>query len=157
MENRQKIQRLFIFDYWCTRKLSDFIANQNHFKERSGCLAFLSHIINAQKIWYDRILADNHPDTELWHEYELGDIKREAGEIHKKWVALIGDHDLNIDTVIAYQNSRGAKFNNMIHEICTHIILHGQHHRAQINLLLRSSEIQPPSIDYIHYIRSIKE
>lgn len=154
MGNRQKIQRLFIFDFWCSRKLSDFLTNQAPFDDQPACTAFLSHIINAQYIWYDRVLRDSHSNTELWHEYELAAIKREASKIHKKWIALIGDHDLDMDSVISYQNSKGTLFKNSFHDICTHIILHGQHHRAQINLLLRSSGIQPTPIDYIHYIRS---
>lgn len=157
MSHRQSIQKLFIFDLWCTRKISDLLVEYDEFSSRPACIAFLSHIINAQRIWFDRVLGLNISQTELWEEFELTEIRREAKEVHKMWVDLIGDHDMDMDAKIVYQNSKGANFSNRFSDICTHLILHGQHHRAQINLLLNQADISPPPIDYIHYIRSIKQ
>lgn len=153
MDLRQSIQRLFIFDLWCSRKLTDFIEETGEFREFETCVSFLSHIVNAQQIWFDRILGIDINDTEPWDEIDIGLIKSEAGEIHKRWIDLIGDHDLDLESRIVYQNSGGVTCINSITDICNHIILHGQHHRAQISLLLSRSGISPPSIDYINYAR----
>lgn len=157
MNQRQSIQKLFIFDLWCTQKLTSLLIDNDDFSSRQACISFLSHIINAQRIWFDRVLDLNISQTKLWEEFELAEISREAKEIHKMWIDLIGDHDMDMDAKIVYQNSKGTSFSNGFSDICTHLILHGQHHRAQINLLLSQADIQPPSIDYIHYIRVMKQ
>lgn len=153
MEFRQSIQRLFIFDLWCSCQLTDYIRETGKFREYKTCVSLSSHIINAQQIWFDRILGIDINDTKPWDEIDIGLIKSEAGEIHKRWIDLIGDHDLDLESRIVYQNSGGVTCINSITDICNHIILHGQHHRAQISLLLSRSGISPPPIDYIHYAR----
>ncbi|WP_340103414.1 DinB family protein [Rhodohalobacter sp. 8-1] len=154
MNERQSIQRLFIFDLWCTRKITDLLTERREFSSRPACIAFLSHIVNAQRIWYGRVLDRDISHIDLWYEYDIDGIKPEAKGIHKEWIDLIGDHDLEMDTPLIYQNTKGVTYTSRFSEICTHLILHGQHHRAQINLLLGQAEIDAPPIDYIHYIRS---
>ncbi|TVR14906.1 MAG: hypothetical protein EA391_11960, partial [Balneolaceae bacterium] len=93
-------------------------------------------------------------DPDIWEEYETADIKREARQTTKKWLDLIADHEVDLDSVIHYNNSKGVGYSNSLWQICNHLIIHGQHHRAQISLFLRNSDIIPPAIDYIHYSRS---
>ncbi|CAN5490671.1 hypothetical protein BH23BAC3_BH23BAC3_26820 [soil metagenome] len=153
MDSQQAIQRLFIFDLWCTRELTDFIKVSGEFRERKLCTALLSHIINSQRIWFDRVLSMDIADVNLWDEIDIDEMKQHAQEANQLWIDLIGDHEMDIDTRIVYQNFAGVNYMNTFTEICNHLILHGQHHRAQISLLLSRSEITPPSIDYIHYLR----
>lgn len=153
MDSRQSIQRLFIFDLWCTRELTDLIKASGEFKERKACIALMSHIINSQRIWFDRVLSIKIADVNLWNKITIEEMKQQAREAHQLWIDLIGDHEMDIATQIVYQNFAGINYKNTFIEICNHLILHGQHHRAQISLLLSRSEITPPSIDYIHFLR----
>ncbi|MDX1586972.1 MAG: DinB family protein, partial [Balneolaceae bacterium] len=128
---------------------------EDSFKEKQHCISLLSHIINAQKIWYSRVVEHSKEDnTEFWTEYELDMLKPKARKASQKWIDFVADNDVNLDLSIEYQNSKGKNFKNTIWEICTHMVIHGQHHRAQISLLLRNCDINPPEIDYIHYARS---
>jgi uncharacterized damage-inducible protein DinB len=156
MNDRQSLQKLFIFDLWCTRKIADLLLEKKDFKSRPACAAFLSHIINAQRIWYGRVLDRDITNIDLWEEFDVADIKKKAKKVHKQWIDLIGDHDLDLDTKLVYQNTKGVTYSSQFGDICTHLILHGQHHRAQINLFLGQSDIEAPPIDYIHYTRAVK-
>jgi uncharacterized damage-inducible protein DinB len=156
MDDRQSLQKLFIFDLWCTRKITDLLVEMQDFSSRPACAAFLSHIINAQQIWYGRVLDRDISGIDLWEEFDVNDIKQKARKIHKQWIDLIGDHDLDLDTTLVYQNTKGVTYSSQFCDICTHLILHGQHHRAQINLLLGQADIDAPPIDYIHYTRTVK-
>jgi uncharacterized damage-inducible protein DinB len=154
MSERQRLQQLFMFDLWCTRKLTDLIIKNEKFKQRTACAAFLSHIIIAQKIWYSRVTGQTTDlDLDHWMEYEISDLKSKAKKSIQKWMELIGDHDVHPDRVVQYQNSKGVEYQNTVWEICQHLIIHGQYHRAQISLLLRNSDIEPPNIDFINYVR----
>jgi len=157
MNERQSIQKIFIFDLWCTRKIADLLTKKDEFRSRPACIAFLSHIINAQRIWYGRVLGRDISKIDLWEEFDIAAIKPKAKKIHKQWVDLIGDHDMEMDTNLVYQNTKGVTYTSSFSDICTHLILNGQHHRAQINLLLGQADIQAPPIDYIHYTRSVKQ
>mgnify|MGYP000176086362 CR=1 FL=1 len=157
MDDRQSLQRLFIFDLWCTRKITDLLIEKKDFRNRPACAAFLSHIINAQRIWYGRVLDRDISHINLWEEFDVKSIKQYGKKIHKQWIDLIGDHDMDLDAVLIYQNSKETTYSSQFRDICTHLIFHGQHHRAQINLLLAQGDIPPPPIDYIHYMRSIQQ
>jgi uncharacterized damage-inducible protein DinB len=155
MDERQKLQHLFQFDLWCSHKLVNLFQSNEPFREQEACEAFLSHIINAQKIWFNRVIrlpADDDLDT--WTEYLLNEMKLEAEEATQLWIDLIGDHEIDLNSRIHYKNSQGVDFSNELWQICNHLIIHGQHHRAQISIFLRNCDINPPSIDYIHFARS---
>lgn len=152
MNERQKWQQLFQFDLWCTRKLCDLFMENKPFDDEAACTAFTSHIINAQEMWYDRVIGQSGSENfNLWTEYSLSDIKNRARKSHKKWITLIGDHEVDLDTHIYYKNTKGIDFYSSICEICQHLIVHGQHHRAQISIFLRKCDINPSPIDYMHY------
>ena len=157
MDQRQQVQKLFQFDLWCTRKLTDFIVETGSFKERPACLAFLSHIINAQQIWFGRIIETKINNVETWTEHEVKELKSKAKLAHQMWIDLIADHEMDLDTVIYYQNTKEVHYKRPFIDICNHLIIHGQHHRAQISLLLQKSDITPPAIDYYHYIRKLPD
>lgn len=144
-----------MFDLWCTRKLTDLIIKESPFKEEVACAAFISHIINAQKIWFNRIVKDPQiSDPDIWGEYDTADLKSEARQATQIWIDLVGDHELDLDSTIYYKNSQGTGYSNSLWQICNHLIIHGQHHRAQISIFLRNCDISPPPIDYIHFARS---
>lgn len=151
MNERQKIQHLFQFDMWCNHRLTDFFQKKAPFSELTACSAFLSHIINVQEIWFLRVVRISADDVEIWTEYELGELKRLAKNAHQKWIDLIGDHEVNLDSIIHYNNGQGKAFHNPLRQIAHHLIVHGQYHRAQISLFLKKCDITPPSIDYMNY------
>ena len=153
MEYRQQLQQLFSFDLWCTRKITDHLVESASFTEKAACNALLSHIINTQRIWFYRVVSLDEMQPAVWEEFAPEDLKKEAKSANQLWIDLIGDHDLNLDTVIHYRNSAGNHFKNSVIDICHHLVIHGQHHRAQISLLMRQGGIEPLPTDYIHYQR----
>jgi uncharacterized damage-inducible protein DinB len=59
----------------------------------------------------------------------------------------------DLDKGISYRNSKGLEFNNSVRDILTHVALHGQYHRGQINSRLRANGIEPVVIDFILFVR----
>lgn len=154
-EDRKQLKHLFKFDLWCTRKLINLYFKHEPFSQQEAVLAFLSHIINAQKIWFHRIIQIPYfDDTEAWFEYDPEEIKMEAKESYQLWVSLLEDSDFDLDKKIVCKNLSHITFYSSIREICHHLIIHGQHHRAQIAIFLNNCDIEPPSIDYVHFAKS---
>ncbi|MEX0646212.1 MAG: DinB family protein [Balneolaceae bacterium] len=153
MDERQKIQQLFQFDLWCNRRLAGLVMDEAPFPELETCISLLSHIINAQEIWFYRVVKIPAPDIVIWGKHEPEELTDKAEQAHQKWVDLIGDHEADLETEIHYAKTKGQNFQNSLWQIAHHLIIHGQHHRAQISLLLRKCDIVPPPIDYIYYTR----
>lgn len=154
MDQRQKMQNLFQFDLWCTNTLVDKVKEEAPFKEQDTCISLLSHIINAQKIWYRRVIrSSTEEEVGIWQDHDLEILTQKAKKANQKWMDFIADHEVDLDAEIHYQNSSGTQFSNTVWEISNHLIIHGQHHRAQISLFLRNCDIKPPAIDYIHFAR----
>jgi len=157
MDERQKMQHLFQFDLWCTNTLVDIVTEHAPFKEEQTCISLLSHIINAQKIWYRRVIkSSTENEVGIWEDHDLEILKSKGRKANQKWMDFIADHEVDLNTEIHYQNSSGTNYSNTVWEISNHLIIHGQHHRAQISLFLRNCDIKPPAIDYIHFARMAK-
>jgi uncharacterized damage-inducible protein DinB len=151
ISDRQKLQRLLQFDLWCSRKLNSIIRSGLECDQVLACRAFLSHIINVQKRWYDRVTGEDPSPVYLWEDIDPADLNAKARKIHGKWMDLVGDHEVDLDTIIYWTNEKGVENTGTLQQICNHLIIHGQHHRAQIALLLMKCGSEPPEIDYNHY------
>ncbi|PKD43189.1 DinB family protein [Rhodohalobacter barkolensis] len=151
MDQRQPLQLLFTYDLWCTRKLLDHISRQTPFKNEVACRAFLAHIVNIQDVWYSRVVDTSMSESEKWDEYKPAELRRKAKQLNRKWIDLIGDHEVNLDAEIYYLTEKRVKKSAVLNKICRHIIVHGEYHRAQISLFLRNCDIKPPKIDYADY------
>ena len=89
------------------------------------------------------------PITDVWPSYSYQDC-RTCLVANTKLLTQISAH---LNEKVDYSNSKGVVFSNDVVDILQHLIIHGQHHRAQIALLLRQNGIEPPTTDYIFYIR----
>lgn len=151
MDQRQKLQRLFTYDLWCSRKLLDCLSKHTPFENEVACRAFLAHIVNIQEVWYNRVVKTSISETDKWDEYNPKELRRKARQQNRKWVDLIGDHEVELRTEIYFYTEERLKNSAILDEICQHLIVHGEFHRAQISLFLINCDIKPPKIDYTHY------
>ena len=74
---------------------------------------------------------------------------------HKSWAEFLnGLHPEDFQRMIAYKNSKGDSYENLLEDILAHLINHGTHHRAQIGQQLKLAGLENlPNTDYIFYIR----
>jgi uncharacterized damage-inducible protein DinB len=148
-----RLQKLFDYDKWaCLRILAVLEENQG-FKLRTEAASMFGHIVSSQLHWFSRISETPLEQTKLWPGDDLSKYRQQLETICEKWAVLIADNESNLDRNITYQNSKGVSYSNLLSDILHHVIIHGQHHRAQIASMLRRSEIVPPATDFIFYAR----
>lgn len=146
-----KLNQLIEYDEWANKAVFALLkehastaGEQPHFILQINSM--LRHLLEAQLIWHGRVtgVAFKAPKS-----VKKGNLQKMIQENPQKLKALIpwGARLIN------YQNSKGESFQNSVDEILTHLIIHGQHHRAQIALLFRQNGIAPPPTDLIFYIR----
>lgn len=141
---------LFKYNEWANdRMLTSLMASEDN--ERA--MKLFSHILNAQRMWLDRIL--NRPmDYKVWSVYDfdtLITLSKENSFAWIKFVELLKEGDLK--KPVDYINTKGVAYQNLIEDILIQVINHSTYHRAQIAATLRESSIEPPLTDYIEYKR----
>src|SRR5699024_5448262 len=107
------------------------------------------------ELWYTRITEKSAEITPaIWPDYDLSTAHQVLNTSSEKWKALLKSRESHINHYISYQNSSGSTFETPLTDILHHVIIHVQHHRAQIAILLRLADIDPPPTDFIFFSRS---
>ena len=142
---------LFHFDLWANARVLDcLIAHQI---EDQQCQFWMSHLLNAEQIWLDRVRA-MIPTVTVQALHDWGECKAMLERLNQEWIHFIEHQsEENLLQEIAYQNSRGHSFSNALKDIATHVVNHSTHHRSQIVARLREKEVPPPPTDYIFFLR----
>lgn len=155
MDPIDRLQRLFDYDAWACQKIANVLEEHPKLTKRDEILKLFGHLLNAQRIWYRRANGQNFDDLELWPGLSLEECKEILNAMPDKWNELLEANREEPDTLITYKNTKGEAFETMLSDILHHLIIHGQHHRAQIATLIRESGLKPPATDFIFYTRSI--
>jgi uncharacterized damage-inducible protein DinB len=121
--------------------------------EKTKINNLISHILNAHEIWLARI-QKRVARFSAW-EVHSNDLLLEINlQLHIEMHYFLNTLSLlDFEGIIKYLNTKGETFENTIKDCLTHLLNHSTHHRAQISLLMRQLEIEPPKSDYIFYLR----
>ncbi|MNW40976.1 DinB family protein [compost metagenome] len=145
------IQKMFEHLHWANQNILERLQNV---EIREQQVKLFSHILNAEQIWLARLQGMDTSQMPVWSDGDItvcAKLIKQNEENFKTFFAKIANTDL--DTLITYTNSNGKKFMISIRDILTHVALHGQYHRGQINSRLRVDGNDPVNIDYITFVR----
>jgi uncharacterized damage-inducible protein DinB len=114
-----------------------------------------SHILFGERIWISRLQGLDSSQLPVWSDIGI-EICAELLMLNevsfKEYLTDLVEPDL--DNLIFYTNSKGTEFKHSVRDILTHVALHGQYHRGQINSKLRATSFEPVNIDFIKYLDS---
>ncbi|WP_421773304.1 DinB family protein [Gracilimonas sp.] len=145
-----KLEKLLEYDRWANKKILLAIRELDESEIREKAIGLLSHILAAQKVWMNRIKGEKTA-VDIWPEFSAAEMSQIMQENTEKLNGLVTQSD----KIITYQNSKGKEFKNAVGDVLTHVVIHGQHHRAQIAKLLREAGQNPPGTDYIFFLRAV--
>lgn len=148
----QTIRKLFTHMDWANRRMLEALQAAPSEESRSAAILFL-HVLQAERIWLTRLRGESSQGLSVWSED--ADLSvcaawiEENGRGFQDWLDALPEEQL--DEQIAYRNLSGAPYEASARDILTHIALHGQYHRGQINTALRNGGNKPAPLDYILY------
>jgi uncharacterized damage-inducible protein DinB len=148
----ETIRNMFEHLFWANQRILEILKNMEGENEKVNNL--FSHILLAERVWFMRLTGLDSTKLPIWAEDDLAactDLVTQNNENYSEFLSGIPNSDL--EQVVSYRNSLGKEFTNTVRDILTHVALHGQYHRGQINLLLRSNEIEPVNVDFITFRR----
>lgn len=146
-----RLERRFAYNNWANREVSAVLS-----RAKPAPLAAwrcLSHVIGAEWLWLGR-LQDEPPRSDVWPDLTPASCAREILDLGTSWslyLDLLNIHALAEN--VTYANSKGEAFQNSVHDILTHVLLHSAYHRGQVAFEMRRSGFEPGCTDFIHAVR----
>lgn len=150
---KEQAQRLFAYDRWANERMLQAFEAVAPLDGSSLIARLFSHILAAQQMWLRRVQGSDLTGLTPWPDPEPEAWPRLLQTVQAAWLEQVETREATWETPITYQNTRGRSFETPLHEIVTHIIIHGQHHRAQIAIHLRNQGLTPPHTDFIFFTR----
>ncbi|MDR9388074.1 MAG: DinB family protein [Balneolaceae bacterium] len=139
-QQRTHYRELFQFDLWSNRQLIKLFEREPSFDHRVACMAFVSHILTVQQIWFHKLIGDAMAsELDPWAEYSVNELKLKAKNLHALWLDVIDDEESSLDMECFMSKPDGSSMQMPLWRILHHLIVHGQHHRAQVSQFLMKS------------------
>jgi uncharacterized damage-inducible protein DinB len=145
------IVSMFKHLHWANQRILETLQNGEENKQATN---LFSHILHAEKIWYTRLKGADSSHLPIWGGVSLEICVEMVNQNHHNYgefLSALSNSDL--DKLVSYKNSKGTEFQHSIRDILTHVALHGQYHRGQINQLLRAANLEPINVDFITFKR----
>jgi uncharacterized damage-inducible protein DinB len=149
IEIKQYLIDTFKFNDFANKKI---LGRIKELPEKEECMRFLSHLMNSQNKWLDRI--SKYPEEsklDWWTPiYDLKNIEDEWNKSLKDWINFLenkSDDELSFQTkFIGFDKE---VWSAELKDIALQLNYHSFHHRAQIQILIRKQGFEPDFIDYI--------
>ncbi len=144
------LRKLFTYDEWAvSRSLSSLGTPEN-----KQAQVLLSHILLAEKIWFARLNGKDSSVIPTFEELSLVECAKISDEIHRLYLNFLDSLDeADLNSLIAYRNTKGIEFQTSVKDILTHVGLHAVYHRGQIAWLVRDGGGTAIDTDFITFTR----
>jgi uncharacterized damage-inducible protein DinB len=137
---------------WANKRILEHLQTTEF--ENESAIRLFSHILLAEQVWHARIKGMDSSMLYVWGDEDLAACAQLLKQNEERYSALLKDLSAaDLEREISYKNIQGTEYVNSIGDILTHVALHGQHHRGQINQRLRASGVKPVNIDFISMVR----
>lgn len=148
----ETIQSMFKHVHWANLRILDTLKDSD--EENKQAKNLFSHILHAENVWLTRIKGADSSHLPIWAEVSLDSCAEMVDHNNHNFTEYLSNlSNSELDQILIYKNSKGDEFQNSMRDILTHVALHGQYHRGQINQLLRGAGLEPISVDYITFRR----
>lgn len=124
------------------------VLNENPIVVSANCVRLMSHVLNAHRIWNDRIQPVERR-YERWETHLPSELAEINAKNHSDSLAIL--HLFELDREIEYQLSTGQPFKNSIRNILFQVINHSTYHRGQIATEFRRTGLEPIQTEFIMF------
>ena len=158
--NKQDILSLYGYNQWANAKILNAAANimQEQFLAdasfpHGGIRSTLTHALFAEWIWRNRWQGSSPTVRIQPQEFPTFESLRarwaEEEKLLMQFVEDVTDEWLN--SVVAYQNTRGVALQHTLWKMMVHVVNHGTQHRTEAAAMLTDFGCSPGDIDMIYF------
>ena len=148
----ETIIKMYEHLHWANQRILETLKTKEDHAHEAKRL--FSHILQAEQVWFQRIKGQESSTQALWTELSVEECSDLVEKNNQSFMELLsGMSDGDVDQMVIYQNSTGKEFATSVRDIVTHVALHGQYHRGQVNRVLREDGLEPVNVDFITFVR----
>ena len=155
---KEALQRLYSHMQWADEQVHARCRDAHGEAEvahLTEALRLYSHIVAAERLWYLRLQKEDWTVQKVWPTMSLDACAKLAKENAAAFAAYLDRlTEADFANPIPYVSSKGDSFTTAVGDILLQVALHGVHHRGQIAMTLRRVGIEPPVLDYTHFVRT---
>ncbi|MEM8952250.1 MAG: DinB family protein [Pseudomonadota bacterium] len=161
---RDHLRRMSHYNRWANARLYEACAALDDGAYRAeGKMFFgsihgtLNHILIGDRVWLARILGDPAPDLTLGDRpfSDLSALTHARIEEDRKMIDITESYaESDMDSNVSYRMlTRPDDVTTPLHLCWLHLFNHQTHHRGQIHGQLSQTDVAPPPLDLIYYMR----
>lgn len=151
------------YNLWANARLYAAIDSLSDAERRKPRAAFfgsifatLNHILLADRIWFGRFENKDSGiralDEMLYDDFaSLWSAREEMDEKIVAWTDALTPKRL--DRILSYKSIAGQAFETPLPDALTHFFNHQTHHRGQAHDQLSQTQLSPPPLDFIYFLR----
>jgi len=161
-------QRMARYNQWANARLYNACHDLSDAERKLPRKAFfgsfhgtLNHIMVGDRIWLSRIVPRDAPlviplDSELYADFAELRREREKQDVYiVDYVSGLNENKIAGD--VSYATTSGAPNVMKLGLILQHFFNHQTHHRGQAHGLLSQTDVAPPPLDLLYYVREVPE
>jgi uncharacterized damage-inducible protein DinB len=153
MYSADHLRHLFEYNDWANRRM--IVSLKENTSQRG--LEILAHLLITEKEYFERMYGKDSTGFDFWPEMTVQECSALAKDNASRYEKLLKRFDDEaIGLYVKYKTSEGIPYENTFREMLSHVLIHSSTHRGNIMLKLREEGFQPPTIDYIIYLRETK-
>ena len=165
---KRHFQRMAAYNRWANAQLYDAVGKLPPAEidaPRSGffpsLLKTLNHILVGDTIWMGRLDGAGSPGVtrldQILH-VEFAALREARSATDDRIVAFVDGVDPAwLEADLHYRTTTDAPMTTQVSQVLTHVFNHQTHHRGQAHAMLSSTEVAPPSLDLIYFLRDHPE
>jgi uncharacterized damage-inducible protein DinB len=149
MEMKQHLIDTFKFNDFANRNM---IQKISQLKEKGEAIRLISHLINSPIKWLARIQEyPSNPNLDWWlPQYKFEELEPAWKNSVNEWISFLeSKEEKELFEEVKFIGWDDAHWTAPLKDIALQLNYHSFHHRAQIQLTIRSQGIEPDFIDYI--------
>jgi uncharacterized damage-inducible protein DinB len=161
---RDHLIRMATYNRWANRRLyaaCEQLSEETYLEPRGmffGSIhGTLNHLLVADRIWLARIEQQPAPKLALDDRpyADFGTLRSAREKDDDRMIELVESYDDgDLSSVLTYRPvTNPAEVSTPLHLCWLHLFNHQTHHRGQVHGQLSQTEVPPPPLDLMYYLR----
>jgi uncharacterized damage-inducible protein DinB len=161
-------QRMAAYNQWTNGKLYEAAARLSPAALAAPRAGFfpsiartLNHILVGDTVWMGRLDGSGHAGITGLNQVlftEFAPLQAARAKLDARIVAFVDAlPPERLGETLAYVNMAGEANRTPLDQVLAHVFNHQTHHRGQAHAMLSSTEVAPPPLDLIYYLRDHPE
>jgi uncharacterized damage-inducible protein DinB len=148
------LRHAFAYDQWANQQMLDTLSGMPLIHDLIGTW---SHLVLVRQLWLKRVDGEEFNQLNLWTVLTIPESADLLRETDRHWDAFFdGLTEDELDEPVRFSNTQGKPQCDLLHEALQHVTHHCAFLRGQLSVKVRATGIQPPNLDPILWMRSVR-